>query len=45
MNYDVTDIDMDEKIITATNLKTGDIVKEKYDKLIFAYIGEYDKYR
>jgi len=34
MNYDVTDIDMDEKIITATNLKTADIVKEKYDKLI-----------
>ncbi|MEG1256269.1 FAD-dependent oxidoreductase [Clostridium sp.] len=34
MNYDVTDIDIEDKIITAKSLKTGDIVQEKYDKLV-----------
>lgn len=34
MNYDVTDVDVEGKTITAKNLKTNDVVQEKYDKLI-----------
>ena len=34
MNYDVTDIDIEEKTIIAKNLKNNDIVKDKYDKIV-----------